>query len=162
MRKLRRAAVLVIAAASVLGIAQLAFAAEISRTEYKTLVEPICQKNSKANERILKGVRKMVKQGKLKPAAIKFEKAGKALKRTYGQLKAVPQPTADEAKLAKWLSYVKEEANLFIRAGKKLRQGKKGAAQSLVNKLTSNANKANSLVLAFNFRYCKFEPSKFT
>jgi hypothetical protein len=159
---MRRLTILALAAGALLALAQLAFAAEISRTEYKAQVEPICQKNSKANERILKGVRSLVKRGKLKPAAIKFEKAGKALKRTYGQLKAVPQPAADEAKLAKWLSYVKEEANLFIRADKKLRQGKKGAAQSLVNKLTSNANKANSLVLAFSFRYCKFEPSKFT
>jgi hypothetical protein len=159
---MRRATVLALAATSLLAMAQLAFAADISRDEYKTQVEPICQENSKANERILKGVRKMVKDGKLKPAATKFEKAGKALQGTYNQLKGVPQPTADESKLAKWLSYVKEEASLFGKVAKKLRAGQKGAAQSLVNKLTSNANKANSLVLAFNFRYCKFEPSKFT
>ena len=159
---MRRATVLALAATSLLAMAQLAFAADITRDEYKTQVEPICQKNSKANERILKGVRKMVKDGKLKPAATKFEKAGKALTGTYNQLKGVPQPTADEAKLAKWLSYVKEEASLFGKVAKKLRAGQKGAAQTLVNKLTSNANKANSLVLAFSFRYCKFEPSKFT
>jgi hypothetical protein len=159
---MRRLTILALAAGALLAFAQLAFAAEITRDEYKTQVEPICQKNSKANERILKGVRKMVKDGKLKPAATKFEKAGKALTGTYNQLKAVPQPTADEAKLAKWLSYVKEEASLFGKVAKKLRAGQKGAAQSLVNKLTSNANKANSLVLAFSFRYCKFEPSKFT
>lgn len=159
---MRRLTTLALAATAVLAMAQLAFAAEISRTEYKAQVEPICQKNSKANERILKGVRQMVKQGKLKPAATKFEKAGKALTQTYNQLKAVPQPTADEAKLAKWLSYVKEEASLFGKVAKKLRAGQKGAAQSLVNKLTTNANKANALVLAFSFRYCKFEPSKFT
>ena len=159
---MRRLTVLALATAALLALTSIAFAAEVSRSEYKAQVEPICQKNSKANERILKGVRKLVKQGKLKPAATKFEKAGKALTQTYNQLKVVPQPTADEAKLRKWLSYVKEEASLFTRAGKKLRKGQKGAAQSLVNKLTSNANKANALVLAFNFRYCKFEPSKFT
>jgi glutamate/tyrosine decarboxylase-like PLP-dependent enzyme len=159
---MRRLTVIGLAAVSMLAFAQLAFAAEITRDQYKALVEPICQKNSKANERILKGVRKMVRRGKLKPASVKFKKAGRALKKTHRQLAAQPQPTADEARLKKWLSYVKQEANLFIRAGKKLQQGKKGAAQALVNKLTSNANKANALVLAFNFRYCKFEPSKFT
>ena len=159
---LRKLTITALTTAALMALSSLAFAAEISRSEYKTAVEPICQQNSKANERILKGVRQMVKQGKLKPAAAKFQKAGEALKKTHKQLAAVPQPTADEAKLRKWLSYIKEEADLFIRAGKKLKAGQKGAAQTLVNKLTSNANKANALVLAFNFRYCKFEPSKFT
>jgi hypothetical protein len=158
----RKLTILALTTAAFLALSSLAFAAEISRSEYKASVEPICQQNAKANERILKGVRQMVKQGKLRPAAAKFQKAGVALKGTHKQLAAMPQPSADEAKLAKWLSYIKEEANLFIRAGKKLKAGQKGAAQSLVNKLTSNANKANALVLAFNFRYCKFEPSKFT
>jgi hypothetical protein len=158
----RKLTILALTTAAFLALSSLAFAAEISRSEYKAAVEPICQKNAKANERILKGVRQMVKQGKLGPAGRKFIKAGIALKRTHRQLAIVPQPTADESRLSRWLSYIKEEANLFIRAGKKLKAGQKGAAQSLVNKLTSNANKANALVLAFNFRYCKFEPSKFT
>ena len=153
---------LALAAAAFLALAQMAFAADISRDQYKTSVEPICQANTKANERILKGVKAQVKQGKLRPAAVKFNKAGLALKKTYNQLRALPQPTADEAKLAKWLAYVKTEADLFVKVGKKLKAGKKGAAQTLVNKLTTNANQANATVLAFNFRYCRFEPSKFT
>jgi len=153
---------LALAAAAFLALAQMAFAADISRDQYKTSVEPICQANTKANERILKGVKAQVKKGKLRPAAVKFNKAGLALKKTYNQLRALPQPTADEAKLAKWLAYVKTEADLFVKVGKKLKAGKKGAAQTLVNKLTTNANQANATVLAFNFRYCRFEPSKFT
>jgi hypothetical protein len=143
-------------------LAPAASAAEISRAEYKAQVEPICQANTKANERILGGVRNLVREGKLKPAAAKFSKAGAALKQTHSQLRAVPQPSADEAKLAKWLDYVKTEADLFNKVAQKLRAGQKGAAQSLVNKLTTNANQANSTVLAFGFRYCRFEPAKFT
>jgi hypothetical protein len=143
-------------------LAPLALAAELSRSEYVAAVEPICKANAKANERILKGVRQLVKRGKLKPAATKFAKAGAALKRAHAQLAAVPQPSADEARLARWLGYVKTEAGLFAKVAKKLRAGRRGAAQSLVNKLTTNANLANSTVLAFNFRYCRFEPSKFT
>jgi hypothetical protein len=157
MRALLAAAVI-----AVLAFASLASAAEISRDEYKAQVEPICKTNSKANETILKPVRKLVKRGKLKQAAVRFSKASAALKRTWSQLTAVPQPTADEARLAKWLGLVKKEAGLFSRAAKKLKGGKKGAAQKVVNKLTSTANLANATVLSFEFHFCRFEPSKFT
>jgi hypothetical protein len=142
--------------------APLALAAEVSRDEYKAQVEPICKANAQANERILKNVRKMVKQGKLGPAGTKFLKASTALTKTHTQLAAVPQPSADEARLKKWLGYVKKEAELFKSAGKALKAGKRGKAQRFVNQLTTNANQANATVLSFNFRDCKFNPSKFT
>ena len=139
-----------------------AFAAEVSRGEYKEAAEPICKSNTQANERILAGVRKEVKQGKLKPAAAKFTKASVALKKALKELEAVPQPAADEARLAKWFSYVKIEAELFASAGKKLAAGDKAGAQHVVTKLTQNANKANNEVLPFGFHYCRLEPAKFT
>jgi hypothetical protein len=134
----------------------------ITRDEYKAQVEPICKKNSEANEKILKTVRKEVKENKLKTAGAKFIKASTALKKTYNELKAVEQPTEDAAKLTKWLGYVKTEAELFNSAGKALKAGNKSKAQKFVNQLESNANKANAQVLAFSFHYCKFEPSKYT
>ena len=134
----------------------------ITRDEYKARVEPICKKNSEANDRILKTVRKEVKEDKLKTAGAKFIKASNALNKTYNELKAVEQPAEDTAKLTKWLGYVKTEADLFRSAGKALKAGNKSKAQKFVNQLTSNANKANATVLSFGFRYCKFEPSKYT
>lgn len=157
-----RMALVALTAVAIALFTSMAYAAEISRDEYKAKVEPICKTNSKANEKILKPVRKLVKQGKLKPAAARFTKASAALKKTLAQLKAVPQPSADEARLAKWLGYVKTEANLFSQAAKKLKAGKKGAAQKVVNKLTSTANQANATVLSFEFRSCRLEPSKYT
>jgi hypothetical protein len=140
----------------------LAAAEEVTRDTYTAAVEPICKVNTEANEKILKGVRQEVQKGKLKPAGAKFAKAAAALKKAYGQLKAVPQPAADSAKLGKWLSYVKTEADLFESAAKALKAENKTKAQGYVVKLTHNANLANLQVLAFNFRYCKLEPSKFT
>jgi hypothetical protein len=134
----------------------------ITRDEYKAQVEPICKKNSEANNKILKTVRKEVKENKLKTAGAKFLKASTALKKTYNELKAVEQPTEDAAKLTKWLGYVKKEAELFNSGGKALKAGNKKKAQKFVNQLNSNANKANAEVLAFGFHYCKFEPSKYT
>lgn len=143
-------------------VAAAAFAAEVSRTEYKTAAEPICKSNTQANERILAGVRQEVKAGKLKPAAAKFAKASTALKKALRELEALPQPTADEARLAKWFSLVKVEAELFATVGKKLKAGDKADAQRTITKLYANANQANLEVLPFGFNYCRFEPAKFT
>ena len=158
---MRKAIALSLTAALLLAIAAPA-AMALTRDEYKTQVEPICKKNSEANDKILKTVRKEVKENKLKTAGAKFIKASNALNTTYNELKAVEQPAEDAAKLTKWLGYVKTEADLFKSAGSALKAGNKSKAQQFVNKLTQNANKANAEVLAFNFRYCKFEPSKYT
>ena len=158
---MRKAIALSLTAALLLAIAAPA-AMALTRDEYKTKVEPICKKNSEANDKILKTVRKEVKEDKLKTAGAKFIKASNALNTTYNELKAVEQPAEDAAKLTKWLGYVKTEADLFKSAGTALKAGNKSKAQQFVNKLTQNANKANAEVLAFNFRYCKFEPSKYT
>jgi hypothetical protein len=139
-----------------------ALAAEVTRDSYREAVEPICKTNTEANERILKGVRKEVKQGKLKPAASRFEKAAKELRKTVRELKVVPQPAADKARLSKWLGIVGEEASYFQTAGEQLRAGNKVAAQETVLRLTHNASKANNVVIPFEFRYCRLEPSKFT
>lgn len=140
----------------------LAFAEEVTRESYKATVEPICQANTKANERILSGVRSEVRSGMLKKAGAQFSKAASALKKAYLQLKAVQQPPADSGKLSKWLTYVKTEASLFESAAKALKAGNKNRAQTFVVKLTHNASLANNTVINFGFHYCKLEPSRFT
>jgi hypothetical protein len=154
--------VLFAAVGLVLIVVATAFAAEVSREEYKAAAEPICKNNVKANERILAGVRKEVKTGKLKPVASKFAKASAAQAQALRELEALPQPSADEARLAKWFSYLKIEAELFATGGQKLKAGDKPGVEKITTKLTLNANKANNEVLPFGFRYCKLEPSKFT
>jgi hypothetical protein len=139
-----------------------AFAAEVSRDEYKEAAEPICKTSAKENERILSGVRKEVKQGKLKTASAKFSKASKEQAKALKQLEALSQPAADEARLSKWFGYLKIEAELFEQAGTKLKAGDKPGAEHIFAKLTPNANKANNQVLPFEFRYCRLEPQKFS
>jgi hypothetical protein len=140
----------------------LASANEVTRTTYREQAEPICKVNTEANERILGGVRSEVRAGKLKPAAAQFAKAATELKKTIGQLRAVPRPPADTARLSRWLGKVSLEAGLFEQVAAKLRAGEKTEAQRVAVKLTSNAAKANNAVLAFEFEYCRFEPSRFT
>ncbi len=137
-------------------------AEEVTRESYKEAVEPICKTNVQANERLLKNVRAEVKAGKLKSAATQFTKAAAALNKAIKKLKAVPQPAADQAKLGKWLKNIEEEEGFFLQIAKKLKAGDKNGATAMQIRLSHTANVANNQVLAFEFRYCKVEPSKFT
>ena len=137
-----------------------AFAAEVSREEYKEAAEPICKASAKTNEQILAGVRTEVKKGQLKTAAAKFAKASQEQARTLKELEALPRPSADEARLTKWFSYLKIEAELFATAGRKLKAGDKTGAQRVFTKLSVNINKANNQVLPFSFNYCRLNAAK--
>jgi hypothetical protein len=143
-------------------IVAVAVAAEVTRTSYREAAEPICQANTQANERILAGVRTEVKQGKLAPAAASFSRAAAALRKAIGELKALPPPPADTARLSKWIGDVEVEAGLFGQIGTLLKAGKKAPAERMVAKLESNASKANNVVIHFEFHYCRLEPARFT
>jgi hypothetical protein len=159
---MRRGSLFLAVASCLAFLAPYALAAETSRAEYVAAVEPICRANTKANERILAGVRTEVRAGKLAPAAASFATAAAALKQTVRELKAVPQPVADAARLGRWLDYAGKEATQFEAVAAKLRAGQKGTAEHLVVGLTETANRANVTVLPFEFHYCRFEPSRFT
>jgi hypothetical protein len=158
---MRKTIALMITAAAFLSLASLA-AAEVSRETYKAEVEPICEANTKANEKTLKNVKQEVKKGKLKPASIAFTKAAKALKSAHSELEAVAPPEADKATITKWLGQIKTEIGYFEAVAKKLKQGNKNAAEKMVIKLTHNVELANDTVLGFDFHYCKANTAKFT
>lgn len=161
MRGLARAALGLVAAA-VLAAALPAAAAEATRASYREAVEPICKANTEANQRIFKGVRAAVRHGKLRPAARRFSRAGKALKRALGELKAVPEPSADRSRLGRWFSHLGAEASLLQRTARELAGGRKSAAEALVIRLEHEASLANGVSAPFEFRYCRLEPSRFT
>jgi hypothetical protein len=143
--------------------ASIAFGASLDeeREIYKEQVEPICKQNRQANERVLKGVKQNIKEGKLKLAGTQFAKGAAALKKARTQLAAVPKPATDSARLTKWLGYVKTEVELFEMVSKKLTAGDKGGAQRMALQLTGTVNRANNTVLAYEFRYCRVQTSQF-
>lgn len=149
--------------AALLAAVTTAFAAEEpTRAEYKADVEPICKANTKANENILAGVEGKVKQGKLKPAGRQFTRAATALKGTLRQLKAVPKPPADEARLTEWLQRVEKQQVLLNDIGKALIAEKRRKAETLSVKLVTGARNTNAIVVSFGFNYCRFDTSDFT
>jgi len=145
-------------AAAALGVTS----ADQTRESYVAAVEPICKTNTKANERILSGVEQKVKQGKLAVASGQFAKASSAFAKAVKQIKAVPQPVADQAKLTKWMGYLEGETKLLGEISKALKDGKKTKAQTLSVKLTHNGNLANNAVLGFDFKYCLIDSSRFS
>ncbi len=154
---------LIVAATAVFSLTALAaLAHDPAREAYVAQVEPICKKNTEANSRILEGVRTKVRNDQLKPAAAQFAKAASALRVTLRQLRAVPPPPADAARLGRWLKLISEEADLLATTATKLRKGDKFGAQKMAVRLTQTANRANNEVLAFEFRYCAANPSQFT
>ena len=149
------------ALAALMVFAAVAVAA-VDRAEYKAMVEPICKKNKQASDRLLKGVRDLVRRDKLKLAGERFAKAARALQGTHRQLAAIEQPAADSTRLDRWLSEIRAEAALMKTIGRKFRGGDKSKATSLAVKLQNNASRANNLVIVFQFNYCKIDPSKYT
>lgn len=135
---------------------------EQTRESYVAQVEPICKTNTKANERVLKGVRKEIRQGKTRLAAGRFAKAAAAFGRATREIAAVPQPVADAPRLTKWIGLLGKERSLLGQIGQALRAGKKAKAQHLSVTLTHNGNLANNTVLGFEFHYCLIDSSRFT
>jgi hypothetical protein len=150
--------VLALSAGAALGVTS----AEQTRETYVAQVEPICKTNTKANERILAGAEKKVKEGKLKVAAGQFTQAAAAFGKAVKQIKAVPQPVADQAKLKKWIGALETETKLLGEIGKALKANNKPKAQTLSVKLTHNGNVANNAVLGFDFDYCLIDSSRFS
>lgn len=140
----------------------LASATELTRDEYVARVEPICKTNTEANSRIFEGVKAEVKTGELDKAATRFKRAATALGKTIKQIKAVPQPLDDMAKLKKWIGYLETERSFIQKIGKALEADDKYKAQSLSVRLNRNSNLANNTVLGFGFDYCRINPSRFS
>jgi hypothetical protein len=149
-----------VAAVALLG-AVPAIAAEATPESFKTAAEPICKTNREANEKVLDGARQNVQAGKLKKASGQLFAAAKALKRARAQLLGIPKPSEDATRLTKWLKGIKTEVELLEATGRKLADGEKNGAMKMIIRLKSNANQTNNLVLDYEFRYCRINPSEF-
>jgi hypothetical protein len=149
------------AAAAVLLGAVPAVAAEATPETFKAAAEPICKTNREANEKVLDGARANVQAGKLKKASRQLFAAAKALKRARTQLLGIEKPSEDATRLTKWLKGIKTEVELLEATGRKLADGDKNGAIKMIIRLKSNANQTNNLVLDYEFRYCRINPSEF-
>jgi hypothetical protein len=156
----RKFVVLFVIATALLG-AVPSIAAEATPESFKAAAEPICKTNREANEKVLDGARANVQAGRLKKASSQLFAGAKALKRARTQLLAIQKPTEDAARLTKWLKGIKTEIELLEATARKLANGDKNGAMKMIIRLKSNANQTNNLVLDYEFRYCRINPSEF-
>jgi hypothetical protein len=153
-----------IAAATLLLAASASAEAETppSRAEYVEQVEPICEANTIANKRILKDVRKKVKEGKLDAAGAQFIHASAAFGATVGKLSEVPRPPADDERLLKWFKFLGIVKTNLRKLGVALKADEKIKASHESIRVARSSNAANNVGFVFEFHYCRIAPSRFT
>jgi hypothetical protein len=156
----------VLTAAATLLLAAAARAEEgPSRAEYVERVEPICQANTEANQRILKNVKQKARSKSprtVREAGTQFIQASGAFGSAKKKIAAVPRPPADDARLLKWFKQLDiVEANL-LKLGKALKAGEKILAAHEQIRVERASNAANNVSFAFEFHYCHLSASSFT
>lgn len=134
---------------------------ETERPEYVAKLEPICAANTKANSRILKGVKAQVNKGKLVPAGKRFVRAASAFGHSVAQMGRVPKPSSDMAKLSTWFGYLNKEKKYLLEVGRALKAENKYRAEKVAQTLNKNGRKANNTVISFGFKECRIESSRF-
>src|SRR5262249_35488955 len=134
------------------------------QAEYRSRVEPICQAEGEAKERIeAPGTGHPLPQSaRLKRTGRGFVRQADALGGSLGKLRRVSRPDLDAALMGKWLDLISSQATLLRKAGNAAIDGQAGQAQKLINRFTGGSRKANNLVVSYEFRHCVFEGAGFT
>lgn len=132
-----------------------------SRDEYVDRLEAICEPDALATQRAMKGARADVRAERLKPAARKFAKATSIFGGDVREISAVPRPSADTTRLAKWFTYLNRQESYLGQITTQLRQEHAIKAQRLTARFIHNGNLANNVVLAFGFDWCSFKFSRY-
>jgi hypothetical protein len=132
-----------------------------TREEYVAKVDPICQKNTEANKRILKGASQKVNAGKLDQAAKQFTRAAAAFGKSVKEIVAVPRPPADSPRLEKWFGFLDKVKTNLGKVGKALREGNKVRAVHEKIRAERSSNAANNVSFVFGFKYCHLKASQF-
>jgi hypothetical protein len=153
-------------AAAALLLASTADAAEgPTRAEYVAQVEPICEANTVANQRILKNAKAKAQSGnqaKMSEAGGQFIHASTVFGATVRKLSAVPRPAADDARLLKWFGYLGIIKTNLHNLGKALKADEKIKAAHEQIRVERSANAANNVGFIFEFQACKLDRSRFT
>lgn len=148
-------------AAALLGAATAPAAEAPTRDEYVDTLEAVCKPDAEATQRAMKGARGDVRAERLKLAAQKFAKATSIFGGTVREISAVPRPSADTERLAKWFTYLNRQESYLGQITAQLRKENAIKAQRLTARFIHNGNLANNVVLAFGFDWCSFKFSRY-
>lgn len=141
---------------AMLAIAPLAAGEEQTRDSYKVQVEPLCQANRSANEKIMAGAKDRVNNDKLGPAGKQFIRLSASFGRLIKQLGTIPPPPADERRVERWVDSMRlikrrlREVGKYYKADEKIR----GTHTAILAERAGLS--ANNTSIVFNFHYCRF------
>jgi hypothetical protein len=144
------------AVVALLAIAPLAHGEEQTRESYASQVEPICQANRQANERIMAGARDRVNKGKLVPAGNQFIRVSASFGSLIAQLVPVPAPPADSRRIERWLESMRLLKQRLRNVGKYYKAGEKIKATHESILAERSGISANNTSIVFHFHYCRF------
>lgn len=137
---------------------------EPTRDQYREQVEPICQANTVANERILKNVTAKARSpqpAKMKQAGAQFVHAAAVFGQTVGKLAAVPRPPADDARLRRWFGQLQIVQAKLRALGLALKEGDRIKAAHEQIRVERASNASNNVSFVFEFHYCRLNRSRF-
>jgi hypothetical protein len=145
----------ILVALALLAVAPGAGGDEQTRDTYKEQVEPLCQANRRANERIMSGARQRVKKNKLVPAGKQFIRVSESFGKLIRQLKAVPPPPADGHRVERWFDSMRLLKARLRQVGRYFKQGEKikGTHESILAERAGLS--ANNTSIVFHFHYCR-------
>lgn len=132
------------------------------RAEYVERVEPICKRNTEANERILAGARGKVKRGELPAAGRQFRRAARAFQEAIAEIISIPRPPADDRRLLRWIGHLRDVRDNMRKAGVALEEENRVRANHRVIRAERSGNAANNAGFAFDFHHCHLDASEFT
>jgi hypothetical protein len=143
-------------AVALLAIAPLARAEEQTRDTYKAAVEPICQANREANERIMEGARERVNKNELDLVGKQFIRLSGSFGAMIAKLVPVPAPPADDHRVDRWFEQMRLLKQRLRSVGKYYKAGEKIRATHESILAERAGITANNTSIVFHFRYCRF------
>ena len=148
----------------VLGAVAAASAEEPTRPQYVEQVEPICQANTEANQRILKNVQAKARSRdpvRMKEAGAQFIHASAVFGKTVGKIAAVPRPPPDNERLLRWFKQLNIVREKLRKLGVALQEGDEIKAAHEQIRVERASNAANNVSFVFEFHACRLTKSRF-
>ncbi|HEY8083632.1 MAG TPA: hypothetical protein VIE64_08790 [Solirubrobacterales bacterium] len=136
-------------------------AEEPTRESFVAQAEPICERSTRLVKGILEGAKEKVDDDRLPPAGRQFIRASAAFGSAIQQIAAIPRPPADDARLLKWLKFLRIVKTRVANIGKALREEDRIRAEHESIRAEQSGNATNNVGFVFEFRSCRLTRSQF-
>jgi hypothetical protein len=141
---------------SLLAVTPLARGEEQTRESYKAQVEPLCQANRQANERIMQGAQKRINKHEFEPVGKQFVRVSESFGGLIRRLAGVSAPPADEHRVDRWFEQMRLLKTRLRLVGRYYRERleMKAAHEAVLAERAGIT--ANNTSIVFHFHYCRF------